>query len=385
MAHGHAIGRVCESLARRGAEVELWYPRQTDPDLAGEDLFRYYNVAPVFRLRVLGCVPGLPAAFRRRIDSMMKDPYAWGRWAAVLCRLRPADFYLTRSIELAFWLTRYGLPTVYELHQPSPPDRTGLFRAVSRSPALRGVVALTRFLAEYAISLGVPADRVAVQPSGVDVDRFHSAPSQAECRRQVGLPVGTPVVGYIGRFRMWDPIAEREVEKGLRMLISAFQRVGPVDGRRPRLVCVGGPAESIPEYVQLARQLGLGEDEYSFVDRVTPEQVVLWMRACDVVTLPWSDDEDFGTESLSPLKLFEYMAAHVAIVATDLPAFRERLRHDENAWLVERGDLDGFAGALRTLLTDHPLRERLAAQAFRHVQKYTWAERVDVMCRLAGY
>jgi glycosyltransferase involved in cell wall biosynthesis len=101
------------------------------------------------------------------------------------------------------------------------------------------------------------------------------------------------------------------------------------------------------------------------------------------VTLPWSDAE-FGTESLSPLKLFEYMAAKVPIVATSIPAFRERLHHGENAWLVEPGDLDGFATGLRTLLSNGDLRERLARQAYEDVAKYTWRQRAAAICRFAG-
>jgi glycosyltransferase involved in cell wall biosynthesis len=94
--------------------------------------------------------------------------------------------------------------------------------------------------------------------------------------------------------------------------------------------------------------------------------------------------EGYGTESLSPLESFEYMAARLPVAATDLPAFRERLRHGENAWLVPPGDPAGFASALRVLLSDDVLRQRLADRAYLDVQQYTWAERVAAICRLAG-
>lgn len=385
MAHGRAMTKVCEGFAKRGADVELWYPRQTDRALAAQDLFQYYDVPRVFRPRAIGRLPRLPATIRWRLDAIMNDPYAWGRFAAMFCRIRQADLHVTRSIELAYWLTRFGLPTVFEIHQPLTSAGGKLLSDIASRAALRGVVALTGFLRDHALSLDVPDEKVIVQPSGVDLERFCSTPPPSQCRRELGLPLDAPIVGYIGRFRMWDAIEQRQVEKGLRMLIAAFQSVGRIEGKAPFLVCVGGPGEAIPEYVQLADGLGLTTAQYTFLDRVPPEQVLTWIRACDVVTLPWSEGEDFGTESLSPLKLFEYMAARVPVVATDLPAFRERLRHGENAWLVQRGDVEGFAAALRALLTDDLLRQRLADRAYGEVQNYSWTERVSAICRLAGW
>ena len=54
----------------------------------------------------------------------------------------------------------------------------------------------------------------------------------------------------------------------------------------------------------------------------------------------------------SPLKLFDYMAAGVPIVASDLPALREVLRHEENALLARPGDPEAFALAVRRVLAD---------------------------------
>src|SRR5579884_3341097 len=48
-----------------------------------------------------------------------------------------------------------------------------------------------------------------------------------------------------------------------------------------------------------------------------------------------------------------------AIVATNLPAFREALRDGETALLVGYGDVDGLANALTRLILDRNERERL--------------------------
>jgi glycosyltransferase involved in cell wall biosynthesis len=102
------------------------------------------------------------------------------------------------------------------------------------------------------------------------------------------------------------------------------------------------------------------------------------MRACDVVTIPWPWTE-FSAYYTSPMKLFEYMAANVPIVATDLPAIREVLSHGENAWLVAPGDAKTLADGIYQVLSDRPLAERLAHQARRQAYKYSWNERASTI------
>ena len=85
-----------------------------------------------------------------------------------------------------------------------------------------------------------------------------------------------------------------------------------------------------------------------------------------------------------PLKLFEYMAAGVPILATDLPSIREVLRHGENAWLIPPGDPKALAEGIRHLLENPELARRLAERARGDVQKYTWKHRAETILRLVG-
>ena len=82
-----------------------------------------------------------------------------------------------------------------------------------------------------------------------------------------------------------------------------------------------------------------------------------------------------STHATSPLKLFEYMAAGRAIVASDLPSIREVLTDDVSAVLVAPGDAAALAQGIRRLADDAALRARLAAAAARAVAEYSWDER----------
>jgi glycosyltransferase involved in cell wall biosynthesis len=77
------------------------------------------------------------------------------------------------------------------------------------------------------------------------------------------------------------------------------------------------------------------------------------------------------------LKLFEYMAAGKPIVASDLPAFREVLRDNEHACLIEPGKPDALARGIRRVLEDMALAERIARNAFEQAPAYSWARRAE--------
>ena len=84
-----------------------------------------------------------------------------------------------------------------------------------------------------------------------------------------------------------------------------------------------------------------------------------------------------GTEqdqsSASSLKLFEYMAHGLPIVASDLPAVREVLRHGENALLCDPDNLDSWLAAIVQLKEDRELRASLAHEAQADFRaNYTW-------------
>jgi phosphatidylinositol alpha-mannosyltransferase len=77
------------------------------------------------------------------------------------------------------------------------------------------------------------------------------------------------------------------------------------------------------------------------------------MRAADVFCAPSLEGESFG------VVLLEAMAGSAAIVASDLPGYRNVARPGVDALLIAPGDAAALAEALARLLSDGPLRDRL--------------------------
>jgi len=81
---------------------------------------------------------------------------------------------------------------------------------------------------------------------------------------------------------------------------------------------------------------------------------------------------------MSPLKLFEYMAAGKAIVCSDLPVLREILTDRETAPLVDPDSPRKCVAALRRLSDDEPVRRELGDNAKAlFEERYTWNRRAE--------
>jgi glycosyltransferase involved in cell wall biosynthesis len=113
---------------------------------------------------------------------------------------------------------------------------------------------------------------------------------------------------------------------------------------------------------------------------VAHRQVQSYMAAMDVLVAPplpatqSASGLDIGSW-MSPLKIFEYMAARRPIVASDIPVVREILRDGVTALLVAPHDIDAWVAALRRL-DDRDFAEQLARQSRADLaERFTWTAR----------
>ena len=300
----------------------------------------------------------------------------WGLYVAIAARKAKADLYFTRDSQVAYWLVRLGLPTIYEAHLAPKRGQRRLLTAIANKPMLKLVVALADSIQEELLCLGFPQEKIIVQGHGVDLSLFCDLPSRSECRRRLGLPSERIIIGYIGRFEAAGQ------DKGIPDLVQALKYLPAFDGIEPLLLCVGGPMSSVPAYYELARRMGIAEQRLLIMDRVPNSEVPYWIRACDLLLLPLSQKSASSVGSM-PLKLLEYMAAGACIIASDLPSIRKVLRHGESGWLVEAKsptaalDSEALAKAINYLMCDGGLRTKVAREAQKTAASYGWGARVS--------
>jgi glycosyltransferase involved in cell wall biosynthesis len=168
------------------------------------------------------------------------------------------------------------------------------------------------------------------------------APSRAEVRRELGVPVDGVVIVATAVLRP---------EKRLDVLLAAFAEVRSTTPGAVLVVMGDGPQRAALE--AHAATLALGRSVRFLGHRTDVPRV---LAAADIGVL-CSDHE--GT----PLALMEYMSAGLAIVATEVGGIPAMVRNEREALLVAPGSPAQLAAGLRRLCGDATLRESFGRAA----------------------
>jgi glycosyltransferase involved in cell wall biosynthesis len=298
---------------------------------------------------------------------------AYRRLSSAIRRLRPDFLYERYSANTFAGLAaarRHGVPFVLEVNSPlalEKAEHDGLFfKRLTRSVERRlcsgadVTIAVTRVLAGILEDEGVPPGKVVVMPNGVRREFGTGADGEA-FRRKLGIPQDAVVAGFVGWFRAWHGL-----ERMLEAAASPEWREADI-----RLVLAGdGPA--MPALRAMRAELGL-EDRVFLCGAVPRDEVESALAAFDIAVQP------AVTSYACPMKVIEYMAAGLAIVAPGSDNVRELLVDEETALLCAGSSMpateDLRDGVLR-LARDPELRRRLGAAARRALldRGYLWEE-----------
>jgi glycosyltransferase involved in cell wall biosynthesis len=212
------------------------------------------------------------------------------------------------------------------------------------------VMILNPGMAEEAAAAGLEPDRLLWMPNPVDADEFAPCGPQRrrELRARFGLDPSAPAVIFVGRLA-----PEKELPSLIRALAAARR-----DVPNAALVLVGdGPMRSDLE--TLAAGLSLG-GAVRFTGRQTGAEVREWLQASDVFALVSSN------EGL-PCSLLEAMSVGLPSVVSDIPANVQLVETEVHGLHAALGSPDLIGAALKRLLLDAPLRERMGAAARQRI------------------
>jgi len=292
------------------------------------------------------------------------DPVAIRRVAGIL-RDEQVDVLGTHS-SLDAWVggiaARWcGVPVVRTRHLDLPLKRNPLSRSVYRLLADTVVVTGRSGADRLAAESGVPADRLFVVPTGVDLVRFDpTAVDGGGIRRALDIPPSAPVVGTVSVLR-----AIKGTDVLLRGCRAILDRIPSA-----RFLVVGdGPMRR--EVRELRDALGLSATVHLLGQR---EDVPELLAAMDVFVFP-SLGADINSQAVS-----QAMAMGVAVVASDIPGNQEQARDGDTALVFPPGDASALAEATCRLIGDGETRRRLAARGQARVRAgYTLETMLDRM------
>jgi len=356
-AHSMQLMKVCHALVQLGHQVNLIVPGRSDEKW--DTLAKHYGLSQPFQVRYQKSIPSL-----KRYDFSLA--------AVKEASSGNPDVIYTWLLPAGVMALSVGIPTVLELH-----DRiTGrgapwLFKRFVHSKTRKRLAVITDALAkklgDHFPGYDTMLDTV-VAPNGVEMDQYANLPIASTARKRLSLPERLTVI-YTGGF-----YAGRGID-----LLQGLARRNP----EIQFVWVGGTASSAEEWRQKVKSDGVSNIHIpGFIDN---QNLPLYQAAADILVMPFGkviagSSGGNSAEICSPMKMFDYLAAGRAIMASDLPVLHEVL-NERNALLLPPEDDDAWHQALNRLASDVNLRFALGEQARKDAARYTWIKREGAILR----
>ncbi len=340
---------MCEALAAQGHEVTLVASLDGTALTAGLDLYQHYGVAEGFE------VVHVQRHLRRG------GVYQYAAAAVALIRRRDVHLVLSRCMPASVFAAARGMRVLAESHEPvanAGPVVERLFRFGHRLRGFERLVVISHALKRYY------QQRYPISPENIVV--APDAARDAEPPTPALNPGERLQAGYIGS--LYEG-------RGIELLLAVARRC-----EWAHFHFVGGDDNAVRRWRGQADDLG----NVTFHGYVAPAKVAEVRSTCDVLLAPYGEQVRIAgntsdtSQWMSPLKIFEYMAAARPVICSDLPVLREVLRHGDNALLAAPGDTAAWVRALERLRRDPQLGGRIAAQARSDFENhYTWSRRAE--------
>lgn len=341
-AHGYQIVKMAEAYARLGQEVELIFPTRNNR-LVG-DLFAFYQVEKKFRTREIKMIDlfktFLPSVLAYRLMSLI-----------FLLKVKQLDLpkdtvVISRNPEIIWYFSHHGFQAYYDVHN-WPIYRSLILKWCLRKAA--GLIANSEATAEEGRNYGI--NKIIAAPNGVELNDFTGRQIEVAMIKEKFNLNGKITLVYAGHFYNW---------KGVDTLIKAM-KILPTDKYTCLLVGAGPKSD---------------QKNIITIGQVPHYEVASYLLAADIFILPTAPVSAEAERYTSPLKLFEYLAAGRAIIASDLPSSRAVVSERE-AGFFKAGDSDDLAKEVERLAEDEGQRKELGIASQALAREYTWAKRAS--------
>lgn len=351
------VMKMCRAFASNGHNVQLLIPdKANEREIGIDDIYAYYDVNPCFEIKRFSWLPIIGKA------------YLYGLFIANYVKKHSPDLVYSRDIISAYFISRQGIPVVYESHSPitnSGPIAAWMFNRLIHQKGFSYLVVITQSLkCWYLSNYKHLSDKVSVIADGADL------PTDLQYKRAracIDQDIEKFQIGYVGNLY---PGKGMEIISKLVALCSEME-----------FHIVGGHKEDIEYWRHHLRNYPNirfhGYRPHSDVFNIMKQMDVLLAPNLRTVKLPGKNSHDIGSWT-SPLKIFEYMAAYKPIVASDIEVLHEVLEDQRNSLLCDPDNINAWRSAICKLKENPNLSQMLSQNAFNDLKnKYNWKARAQ--------
>ena len=278
----------------------------------------------------------------------------------------------------AFIAKRKNIPLILEVNELSGHNRirgqffVRLCSVLERYILRRAVVVVTvsDFLNREVIGkVEPPKTKVVTIPNGVPLAWLHRKiplDEVAILRKECNLQ-GKKVICFVGGLVRWH---------NFDLLLQAVKKTQDTFANVVMMFIGDGPLKSYIK--ERAKELDVQLDSVLFVSKVPHSDIPVYLKMANVAVIP--ETNDFR----SPIKMFEYMAIGLPVIAPKKPAVEVVITHKKEGLLFEPGNYFSLSQALLQCLADPKFANKLGKSARRKVfNNFTWEKHAErILCLL---
>jgi len=260
---------------------------------------------------------------------------------------------------------KYNVPYVLQVHGSLPwisaKQKLKLIYDVSFGYRLlrdaSKVIALSRVEAEQYRSRGVPEEKIAIIPNGIDLSEYANLPPRGAFKKKFGIPEDKKVILYLGRIHR---------TKGIDLLVEAYAYLRKEMSYKDAVLVIAGPDDGyLNEAKTLAYTLGVSSS-IIFTGFIAHDDKLKALVDADVFVTP----SFYGF----PMTFLEACAVGTPIVTTSL---RDKLEWiDGNVGYVIQPTFNDLAEAIYRIISDERLRGKLSKNCMEKVKSEFSIEKV---------
>jgi glycosyltransferase involved in cell wall biosynthesis len=339
------VMKMCSAFASHQHDVTLYGCSDFDNQT---DCFDFYGVEKNFDI-VSWKLPAMHGRFLLLALLVFVRTYFFHR----------PNIIVARGLFSLYLCSLVNIPFIYESHSP-PRTRLHFWleRKLFKKNNFQQLIVITLALKKHYQNIFTALDdgKIRVLADGADPAR-----EPALSKNTLTEPIK---IGYTGSLHKG---------KGSEILIPLIKKM-----KGYQFHVVGG---SEPDVKQMKNSC-LGCSNLVLYGHVPHREINTLIQSFDIVLAPYQDDVTSadGTATIaswmSPLKIFEYMAAGRAIIASKLPSIEEVIIDGHNAILCDSTNLIEWETSIEDVAKNNELRKRLSENALKDFdEKYSWAIR----------
>jgi glycosyltransferase involved in cell wall biosynthesis len=222
------------------------------------------------------------------------------------------------------------------------------------------VIALNHVEAEQYRAMGVPEEKIAIIPNGIDLSEYVNLPPKGAFKKKFNIPEDRKIILYLGRIHKI---------KGIDILIKAYAYMRNKMNLRDIVLVIAGPDDGyLNEAKRLAQALDVS-NHVLFTGPLYGEDKMAAYIDSEVYVLP-SRYETF------PMAILEAYACGKPVVASEVGGLRDLVKNGETGLLFKPEDVKQLAERISNILNDDKMAEEMGLRGRNFVEEDFTIEKI---------